>query len=239
MRRALVAILLGLFGIMAVGPVAAATSSVKTRDDYFTPDFRVLVVGDKVQWQVEGGNGHTITSYPGSPTDFDSSPETTDTCETTPGSGGGIIGGDPEPPVVPDCLYAGAIFEETFDTVGTIDYYCKIHGNPKKRPKASANAASQKCGMCGRLVVKVPSTMRPAPDNDDVPSQTTSPDPTASESGDTSTPSPSPSIDPSLIAGPGDAQGPNSAGTIIIASFALALLSGLGYLVWRRYFQSA
>lgn len=215
-------------------PVHAETASIKGRDFYFTPDFRVLVTGESALWTIEGSAGHTVTSYPNSPTSFDSSPGTLDTCEP---SGGGLLGEE----VTPDCLQQGETFGPvTFDTVGTVDYYCKIHGNPGVHPDPSASAGSQPCGMCGRILVKVPSTGRPAtrhptPEPDETGSEVASPTPSASASV-SADPSPQPSG--SLIAGAADGDGSGGL-RALFATGAIALLIGLGVLVWRRYFVTS
>ena len=235
MRRGFAVPIVMLFAALSAWPVQAETSSVKARDFYFTPDFRVLVTGDSVLWTVEGSAGHTITSYPNAATSFDSSPGTTDTCEP---SGGGLLEGE----VTPDCLQQGQTWgPETFNTVGTVDYYCKIHGNPSVHPDPSVSAGAQPCGMCGRILVKVPSSARPAtrhptpgPDTSETADPSASPSASASIPGD---PSPQPSG--SLIAGGGDADGGSGGLRALFATGAIALLTGLGVLVWRRYFVTS
>lgn len=215
-------------GFLAFTAVAEAdTASTKVRDDYMTPHFRVLVTGDTMRWEVEGSNGHTVTSYPGSPRSFDSSRNTTDACST-----GGLF------PTSTDCLERGDTFEVTFLRPGTYDYYCKIHGDPNVRPTAGSSATQQPCGMCGQIIVKNASTSRPA---------TRRPVATATRPAEASaSPSPSPSaspsnssdpaLDPSVV-GSQDPGGGFSTGTgrLVISVVAIALLAGLGYLVWRRF----
>jgi plastocyanin len=229
MRRSIAILCAALLGVGAIPSAPAATATIKVRDSYFTPDFRVLVTNDTARWVVEGAAGHTITSFPSSPVAFDSSPGTSDTCEAT----GGLLG----QPTIPDCLGSGDDFEQTFNRTGTFDYYCKIHGTTQVKPDPSANAGAQPCGMCGRIVVKVPSSIRPADRN---PTPTSNPTATAtSEPSEDPSPNASPgattSVDPSLVAGPelGDGSGGLR---VLFALSAIALLSGVGALVWRRYF---
>jgi plastocyanin len=214
--------------VLGVLPAGAETAVIKARDSYFTPDFRVLVTGDSARWTVESSQGHTVTSYPGAPRSFDSSPETTDSCTT-----GGLL---PEPT---DCLQPGSSYERNFSQPGTYDYYCKIHGDPSERPDPDLNAAAQPCGMCGQIVVKTPSSSRPATRRP-APAQSEQPRAEPSETPDPSPgASPSPSDDPSLdpVANPGTDEGGLSPamGRLVISVIAIALLSGLGYLVWRRF----
>jgi plastocyanin len=226
---------LALLGTMA-WPVQASTATVKVRDSYYTPDFRVIVTGDRVVWQVEGSEGHTVSSYPGDPVVFDSSPGTVDSCEPT-STGGGLIGGGSQ--VVPDCLRQGDTYDQTFEDPGTIDFYCKVHGNPAKRPKPEKPSSSQPCGMCARILVKVPSTIAPAtrhptpePHNNTNPSASASPSPSVSP-----TVSGSPEPGTSLVAGESDGSTGGSGGLrALFATGAIALLTGLGVVVWRRYF---
>lgn len=235
MRRSISLGVLSAAALVLALPVDAATSTVKARDDYFTPDFRVVVTGDTVSWTVEGTNGHTITSYPGSPYQFDSSPSTIDTCEASTEGGGGLLPGSPTP-VTPDCLERGDTYERRFDQVGTIDYYCKIHGDPSRKPKASRHAADQPCGMCARIVVKTPASHRPATRN---PAPATATPTSSEEPSGSPSAEPSPSeIDPSLSGNASDEPtGGSGAPRAVIATFAVLILTGLGYLVWRRYFQ--
>lgn len=227
MRRILVASIAAAAVILPL-PAGADTAVIKARDFYFTPDFRVLVTGDSARWIVEGNEGHTVTSYPGAPTSFDSSPETEDSCET-----GGLF------PETTDCLQPGAAYERTFSQAGTFDYYCKIHGDPNKRPDPDLNAAAQPCGMCGQIVVKTPTssrpaTRRPAPGHTEQPRSEASETPEPSP-GSTPSPSENPSLDP--LANPGQDDGGLSpvTGRLVISAIAIAILSGLGYLVWRRF----
>lgn len=217
-----------VFAFLAVSAASASaeTFGVKARDDYFTPDFRVLVNGDSVTWTVEGVNGHTVTSFPGSANSFDSSPETTDSCTID----GGLLGDERET----DCLRAGSGFTVSFPDPGTYDYFCKIHGDPSRKPDPRAEVGAQPCQMCGRILVKPPSTSRPAtrrptPTADQTGSE---PEPTASSS-ESMTGSPPASTDPSIVAAPGQDGGGGA--PIAIAALAIGLLAGVAVLVWRRY----
>lgn len=221
-----------IVGLVAIATQAnAETAIIKVRDDYFTPHFRVLVTGDQARFIVEGSNGHTVTSYPGSLTRFDSSPGTTDSCTT-----GDLL------PEETDCLRSDSPpFDVTFDRAGTFDYFCKIHGNSSKRPKAAASAAGQPCRMCGQIVVKTPSSSTPAsrrPVPTVTESREASPSPSVSPSASVD-PSDDPSTDPSLVAGPADDGLSRSSGRAVISIAAILLLSGLGYLVWRRFLGHA
>lgn len=213
-------------------PAHAETASIKVRDSYFTPDFRVLVVNDSAEWVVEGSAGHTITSYPNSVHQFDSSPGTTDSCEPVDG---GLLDDD----IVPDCLQQGDTWDETFTTAGRVDYYCKIHGDPSVHPDPSASVGSQPCGMCGRIVVKVPSSARPAtrhPTPGPNPTETVDPSATPSASASAAV---SPSPGGSLVAGAETGDGGSGGLRALFATGAIALLIGLGVLVWRRYFVTS
>lgn len=229
-------LLVSVLATIPAWPAHAETWSAKVRDSYFTPDFRVVVTGDTVVWSVEGSAGHTITSFPGSRTSFDSSPSTIDTCEP-PDDDGGLLGGGTAPPS--DCLQQGATFPQTFTRPGTVDYYCKVHGNPSVAPDPALSVGAQPCGMCGRILVKIPSSERPAtrhPTPDPETSETEEPDASPSATataGATTSPQPA----GSLVAGPSTGDGGGSGGLrALFATGAIALLIGLGALVWRRYF---
>jgi plastocyanin len=234
MRRCVAALVACGLVVLVPASAGAGSASIKVRDDYFTPDFRILVPGDDALWFVEGFNGHTVTSYPDAPEPFDSSPLTTTTCTED----GGILGS-----TATDCLEQGDDWGPVeFDLVGTYDYYCKIHGDPSIDPVPSASAASQPCGMCGRILVKVPSSSRPAtrhPTPEADPTQASEATPSASVT-PSATEATNPQPSGSLVAGGSEAPGGGSGGLrALFAAVAIGLLTGLGALVWRRYFASA
>lgn len=77
----------------------------------FSPTPDTVAVGATVTWTNNDGYGHTVTSSPGSAETFNAS------------------------------VAGGASFSHTFNTAGTYNYYCTIHGTPTS-------------GMRGTIVVK-------------------------------------------------------------------------------------
>jgi plastocyanin len=120
---------LSAVALLAVIPAVAATRSVKLDNGVsFHPATIEITVGDTVKWTHEGTTTpHTVTAKDGS---FDSHPSCTGAAE--------------------DCMTGGDTFSRKFTQVGSVGYYCKLHG--------SASGCS---GMCGKVVVKAAAT--PAP----------------------------------------------------------------------------
>ena len=77
----------------------------------FAPTPDTVAVGSTVTWTNNDGFGHTVTSAPGSSEVFNAS------------------------------VAGGASFSHTFNTAGSYNYYCSIHGTPTS-------------GMRGTIVVK-------------------------------------------------------------------------------------
>jgi plastocyanin len=122
-----------------------ATVTVDVINFAFNPDPVMIHVGDTVHW-VWQADDHTVTSVSGSAVSFESGVQNT-----------------------------GFTFNETFNQLGTIVYYCRIHGTDNGNGTAS--------GMAGEVIVLPSPTPTPTP----TPSPTPSPTPTP-------TPSPTPSI---------------------------------------------
>jgi plastocyanin len=83
----------------------------------FVPEECTITVGTTVTWTIVGGVPHTATSEPDAPVKFDSGQ-----------------------------LSAGS-YEFTFDKVGTVPYYCKLHASPGARS-----------GMIGTIIVEAASS---------------------------------------------------------------------------------
>ncbi|HVL33363.1 MAG TPA: plastocyanin/azurin family copper-binding protein, partial [Actinomycetota bacterium] len=124
-------------------PAAAVDKTVKMKDNFFTPVYIVVTVGDTVTWVNDGTDRHTVTSFDSAPEAFDSSPGTHSVCDD----------GNPLTDEGPDCIPPGGSHEETFNEPGTYNYFCKAHGNQDKRP-TGVGAQVQPCDMCGQIVVK-------------------------------------------------------------------------------------
>lgn len=211
--------------ISLAAPADAAEVQIKAKDIYFTPSLRVITVNDTVTWTNDGDLSHTVTSFPGAPRSFDSSPGS-DTCD------------DGNPLTEEECLEPGDRFEETFTEPGIYDYYCKVHGSTAGKPTGPGDQ-SEPCGMCGRIDVRAPQA-RPSPTTTptlDRPDET--PSPTASPSASPSA-SPEPTDDDATGAvDPDDRTQPredgSGGGRALIAVLAIAVLSGAGFFIWRRF----
>jgi plastocyanin len=221
-----VAVVLAVATALAA-PASAADVQIKAKDIYFTPSLRVITTNDTVIWVNDGDLAHTVTSFPGAPRSFDSSPNAT-TCD------------DGNPLTQERCLEPGDRFEVTFTQPGIYDYYCKVHGTTVAEPTAPGDQA-EPCGMCGRIDVRAPVT-RPSPTStptldreDPTPTATASPSPSPSPSdtlGPTDEPTDQATSDtPGTPAGGGGGGG----GRALIAILAIAVLSGAGFLTWRRF----
>jgi len=88
------------------------TTSLVMSGSAFSPSPDTVTAGATVTWTNHDGIAHTVTSAPGSADTYNS---------------GNVAG--------------SGTFSHTFNTVGTYDYYCTIHGTPTS-------------GMRGTLVVK-------------------------------------------------------------------------------------
>lgn len=93
-------------------PRAAVTWDIDVGDNSFDAGSLSIQVGDTVRWTQSGSNPHTVTEDDGA---FDSHAD----C-------------DPLAPLDPlgTCMGNGDTFEHTFETVGDVGYYCKVHGGP-------------------------------------------------------------------------------------------------------------
>ena len=118
--------------LSAAGP-AMASESVSIGDNFYSPKSITITAGTTVVWSYpsSGQTIHTVTADDGS---FDSSPN-------CPGD-------------LSSCMQPGDSYSHTFNSTGTFDYQCKIHG----------------AAMSGTVVVQAASTS-PGPTT---PGQTTS-----------------------------------------------------------------
>lgn len=89
-------------------PTAGAGEiEVSSGDSFFSPKTITVAQGTTVRWKNNGTINHTVTSRDGS---WDSSPA----CPTTG-----------------ECWGPGETFSQTFNSVGSFQYYCKLHGTPQ------------------------------------------------------------------------------------------------------------
>jgi plastocyanin len=221
-----------VLAMMVSVPAASRDTSMSIRDNFFSKPFLVLTVGDSITWRNKGDLAHTVVTYSDAPRSFDSSPGTTNNCRPLTPLGSA------------DCVEPGDSYGVTFTRAGTYDYYCKVagHADASVRPDPDVrDGREQPCGMCGRIVVNEVSqptrTPSPSPSPTGQGQQTADPSPTA-----TRTPSPSPAptdADGSPFALDDQAVADDGAGgTLAVAFVALVVLSGAGYVVWRRYLQT-
>jgi plastocyanin len=91
------------------GPIPP-TVAIDIKDDVFAPATLTIFKGQTVQWTNRGGEPHTVTANPG-----------TEKCKATSGEAFGSSTMNP-----------GDTFEHTFNTPGTFDYHCEVHGCPMK-----------------------------------------------------------------------------------------------------------
>lgn len=125
MRIGVPATLALLFALGTAAP-AAADASVSMGDNFYDPSSVTVGVGETVTWTNNGQQPHTVTANDGS---FDSSPN----C----------------PSQINQCMQAGDSYSQTFNSVGSFDYFCKVHGQ----------------SMSGTVVVEAAGTT-PAPGGD-------------------------------------------------------------------------
>ena len=93
-----------LLSVIAIAGPALA-ESVSIGDNFYSPATVTINAGDSVTWTNGGNSPHTVTSNDGL---FDSSPD----C----------------PNNIDACIGPGEGYTHTFSSVGTFDYYCKVHG---------------------------------------------------------------------------------------------------------------
>lgn len=93
-----------LWSVLAVAGPALA-ESVSIGDNFYSPATVTINAGDSVTWTNNGQAPHSVTSTDGL---FDSSPN-------CPGN-------------VDDCIQPGGNYTHTFNSVGSFDYYCRVHG---------------------------------------------------------------------------------------------------------------
>lgn len=204
-------------------PVARASRDVDVLigpGSAFSPAFVAVEVGDTVRWtHQDAGQAHTVTAQPGQDEYFDSSPNAKlGRCAV----------------LADDCMYetGNNTYEHTFMSPGTYNYYCKLHG------RSAGDPARGECEMCGQVRVNVPRTdsASPSPSQSPTHRPTASPSPSASPSASES-PSPSPGASATVTGGPiaaGEDGGGGAGGRWGVALLAVAVLGGLGWIVWRR-----
>jgi len=89
-------------------PAAGAGEvEVSSGDNFFSPKTLTVTTGTTVRWKNNGTITHTVTARDGS---WDSSPA----CPTTSA-----------------CWTPGSTFSHTFNSAGSFQYYCKLHGTPQ------------------------------------------------------------------------------------------------------------
>jgi plastocyanin len=211
---ALLALVVFGLGVLAL-PASAESRSISMKDSYFATRYLVITVGDSVVWSNNGDLGHTVVAFDGS---FSSS--SSDTCD------------DGNPLTSEDCMDPGENFDRTFETVGTFDYFCKIHGNAETPPDPNAGATEQPCGMCARIKVIAKSSPKPVKTNttNANPRRTPTKSPSPSV---TPTPSKSATALPTVTTSPaGSGKGP---GQGVVALAAILILAAAGFAVWRYY----
>jgi plastocyanin len=91
--------------VLAAAAPAAADASVSMGDNFYDPATVTVTVGETVTWTNNGQLSHTVTADNGS---FDSSPN----CPT----------------VITDCMESGDSYSQSFNSAGSFDYFCKVHG---------------------------------------------------------------------------------------------------------------
>jgi plastocyanin len=166
--------------------------------------------GDSVKWtHRDGDTPHTVSANDGS---FDSSPNTAGSCST---------------PFLDDCMREGETFEHAFPSVGTFSYRCKQH--------ASMTGTVNVVRRGGGGSSPTPPSTGPA-----VTPTKTSPSvsPTGTAKG-TGSPSASPTAAGSVTLSesprPDEPDGGSGNAKIAVAAAAVLILSGVGFLVYRRF----
>jgi plastocyanin len=210
-----------LVGLLLMVPavVVAATRPVTIRNVAYAPQQTFAYPGDTVRWtHKDGSTPHTVTADDGS---FDSSP--------------GVSRNGFCSPLNDDCMYENgnnSTFRQEFPSLGTFGYHCKIHESmrgtvrvvPRGQPTSSASASATPSGPSPKPTKTSPS-----------------PSPTGSATG-TATGTASPTGSPSATATVSPlANGEDSGsgkGRVVIAAIGVAILSGVGFLVYRRFLAS-
>lgn len=197
-----------------VGTLAAlaADRGVRIDDNFYDPAKITITPGTTVVWEHTGSASHSVTSQPGSPSSFDSSPN----CSSL-----NFL----------FCLRSGERFRVTLNTVGTYTYYCRVHGSRSIRPDPEAGSQEQPCGMCGTIVVRRRSSPKPSPTSQLSPTAAPTAAPTAGPT-TTATPSVAPTIGPSASPSPS----PSAERTVprgAIAAGGIVGLLGIAYGIWR------
>lgn len=216
-----------VLALLVSSPAPAKDAGIGIEDNFYRSPFVVLRVGDTVTWRNDGGDQHTVMSYPGSPESFDSSPQTTDG-NCTP-----LLG-------TRDCIEPGRTFEWTFTEPGTYEYHCKVrgHADPSVRPDPNIlDGREQPCGMCGVIVVQAGDQPSPTRSAKPSPSPTASPSPSPSPT-ETASPSPVPTTTGTVIATgdePVSGGGGRGGGRAAIALGSIVALGAAGWWTWRRF----
>src|SRR5919109_1197200 len=122
----------------------AADRGVRIDDNFYDPVKVTVTPGTTVVWQHTGSASHSVTSQPGSPASFDSSPN----CSAL-----NFL----------FCLRSGEEFRFTFTKPGTYTYSCRVHGMRNVRPDPEAGPQEQPCGMCGIVIVRSRTSPKPSP----------------------------------------------------------------------------
>lgn len=214
-RRGIAALAALLIVAMAATPTSAKTENVTIQNVEYNPSEIVINAGDTVRWMhKDGGTPHTVTADDKS---FDSS-------RNTGSAGCNLV------PTADDCMYQNRnnSFSHTFARAGTFGYHCKIHATMRGVVRVRGRGAT------ASSTPTTPATRSPSPTAG---ATATSPSPTASG---TATGSPtggvSPTADGTARAGADDGGG--SGGKVAIAVVAVLLLSGAGFVVYRRFIAS-
>jgi LPXTG-motif cell wall-anchored protein len=106
MRSATALVAAVLWSTLAVAGSALASTSVAIGDNFYQPKTVTITAGESVLWTYASGDQvHTVTANDGS---FDSSPN----C----------------PNNVDSCIHPGDSYSHTFNSAGSFDYHCKVHG---------------------------------------------------------------------------------------------------------------
>jgi plastocyanin len=101
---------------------AAASASVNIVDFNFSPNSVTVNLGDSVTWTNRGAQPHSVSSDPGDPAPFDSSPS----CPTT----------------ISNCIQPGGTFSFTFTASGTYAYHCKVHPTMQATVKVNGSGGT-------------------------------------------------------------------------------------------------
>ena len=108
-RLGLAVVLFVVVGALAWSPAKAADHFVTVVNNAYEPRTENVIVGDAVFWSSSATNPHTVTARPGQAESFDSHPQ----C----------------PNNIAMCMKPGEVFGWMFKTPGTVNYFCKVHGD--------------------------------------------------------------------------------------------------------------